>query len=880
MSDELAKSVKKLSNADRVSHYKAEFQKVEKAAHSFEVHDASNDALQYAALEAIFDFGQQIRLEPDVFEAFVLEHKLPWNKVTQKNPYNALIRLALPASTEKAWFSQCSRVLAYAHDHKPNEALRDWLVANGGISGCYKKAVEHFERSTTDKTGRSRAKRLEVASQKLIDAPLTDALSGIDMKGAAPGFFRSLVYFDGTDTRLVHVRDMPDHTAIETYLLDLVGPSDVETHAVADKPLFRFYRAVDLILGSCGESGSKEERHLLIWNDVQDDKTVTRLNLVSDLYTFANAVVTLTEAIPELDGKGLLLLAYADAKTFRKNFQYDDRWRFEADGSEVHLASEGKTPLRYRLAPLVERKAGRALRAGAAPTRRARHFRLTVEQMQSLISNTETVKKLCDNQNQDSLTPYPKPKRFQLRANGKALLLDTQEQPSVQTLFVDFKRPSANFQPHRELAIEDMVQLCETLERYKDDVTGHFADSDVEDAAFCINHDFLDGDRFEYTTPLVISVKMDRTLICEDLVAPILPSVAVPPAPASPFGPAKGSALSAGASISAKPLSTGRSASVSAPSARARNYELIEKNRRTKTTFPATPLPCRRAFGAFITSYLPNDPEHRESRKFDFEWQLEWWRRMTDIPVHVIASNWSDDEVAASSELGLLAAHRGSISRVGPRILIENRIDCLNQLYASNFDWGIIMDDDAVLMQEPQHNSSYRLFAEMAENGVAAYASVDVFAPIYGRKVPFNKELNGEGNPYSANHVFKKNTDLKGSMIVVKNFQKEGRAPLLPDPSFSMHGEDTYLVLQALALGYSTMTSWNMVLEELSGQSTFASGDDDRKDKMRDGHERLCDSFGHLGLRMKEGSHTLDKREFERQCWGEKAKKLVVSKPR
>ncbi|TCP74757.1 hypothetical protein C8J31_1379 [Rhizobium sp. PP-CC-2G-626] len=116
-------------------------------------------------------------------------------------------------------------------------------------------------------------------------------------------------------------------------------------------------------------------------------------------------------------------------------------------------------------------------------------------------------------------------------------------------------------------------------------------------------------------------------------------------------------------------------------------------------------------------------------------------------------------------------------------------------------------------------------------------------------------------------------------MIVVRNFAKEGRAPLLPDPSFLCHGEDTYLVLQALSLGYTTMTSWNMVLEELSGESTFAKSDRDRTEKMREGHERLVETFGPLDLRMKTGSHALDKKAFEARCWGGKPRLVEVTKP-
>lgn len=874
----MAKSVKKSSTADRVTHYNLEFRDVEKAAKAFETHDAKNDALQYLALEALFDFGQQIRAEPDVLESFVREHELPWNKVTAKNPYNALVHLTFRESRQKSWLSQCSNVLAYAHDQKINEPLHQWLE-NGGISGRYEKAVEHFARGTTGKSGRSKAMRLQTARDRLTASPLTEALTGVDMAGAAPGFFRSLVYYDGTTTRLVHVRDTPDDAATETYLLDLVGPADIRAHPLAEKPLFRLYRAIDLIVGSCGAPGKNEERHILIWNDKQDDETATRLKLVSDGYTFTNAEMTLVKSIVELNGLGPLFLSYADAETFRKDFQFDDEWRFDVQGPDVHLASSAKSPIRLRLLPIDERKDDRKLRGGAKPTRRSKHFRLTVDQMQGLASIVQTTRKLFDKERKDDLTPYPKPKRFQLAADGNALRLATPELPHVWSTFLTLKKPGASFHPHRELAIADVDQLCQALAPFGDDVTGYFADSDVEDAALCIEHHFLDGDHFAYASPLVISVKMDRTLVCDDIA--LVPTPLEPGSPPTPpEKPIRAPRQSGSSVVAAKPLSTGLVASVSEPASRARDYKRIEANRQIKRArFPASPSSSGRAFGAFITSYLPDASEHRKSRKFDFEWQLEWWRRTTDIPVHVIASNWTDAEIAESKELSLLGHHGGKITRVGPRILIENRIDCLNQLYASDFDWGIIMDDDAALMQAENHNSSYRLFAEMAANGNAAYDGVDVFAPIYGRKVPFNSELNGPDNPYAANHVFKKNTDLKGSMIVVRNFAKEGRELLLPDASFRCHGEDTYLVLKAVSLGYSTTTCWNMVLEELSGESTFAAGDGDRTEKMREGHERLVSEFGHLGLQMKDGSHSLDKQDFERRCWGDKRKEITVEKP-
>lgn len=252
---------------------------------------------------------------------------------------------------------------------------------------------------------------------------------------------------------------------------------------------------------------------------------------------------------------------------------------------------------------------------------------------------------------------------------------------------------------------------------------------------------------------------------------------------------------------------------------------------------------------------------------------------MTDIPVHVIASNWTDEEVAASKELGLLAGHGGTVIRQPAQSITRNRNLCLSQLYASDFDWGIVMDDDAVLMQGENHNSSYRLFAEMATNGKSVYEGVDLFQPIFGRQTPFNKKYDAKNNPYADNHVFKRSTNLKGTMIVVRNFAKEGRERLFLPEDFVFVGEDTYLTLQAISKGYAPMTCWNLILKELSGQSHFAMTDAGRTDKMRQGHDKLVEVFGHDGLRMNgDGSHKLDKSAFTGKFWGNKKKIVEVPK--
>ncbi len=867
-------AVKKQPIRDR-NYYDAQFATIRSAASDFEHNETQTENLLHVALDKIFEFGESIRQDPQAFESFLSGQGKTSNKVTKANPYNALIDLAFSDKRSKSWRSQMSNVLHLAAETIDDRPFLEWLVKNGGVSGCYELSVKHFARPAMAKAEKLRSTRLNTISEELKNKPIMKApLHGVSLPD---GFHRSMLFSKGGQTFLVDIRENDSDATIEKYLLEAMGDRAVTTHPLADKPLFPLYRAIDLICGTCKLSSASQLQCIAIWNDEAENGAVTRLRFLSEAYSFTNATVTLAHALPELDGKGQVILDLMDAETFRQQFQQDPEWTISQDKGALLLASNAESPTRLTLSP-VSNYADRKLRQGRKLGLRTRHFDMSLDEMQRDSKNLDIAMTLLQKANTQRAMPISRPKRFQWLLNGKHVELGFEQTSGM----MNTSYPSMAFKdktttvPQNELLVADAQAVWNSFLPYGEDIGGYVAHGEVEDAAFCIDHTFVNGDTIEYNAPLIIGRKLDPTQICEPFVPMTVP---VPPAPKTPPQESKGSTGS-GKPVGPSQTSTAKKASSRTSSVSpSRNYALVEKNRRAKTSFPATPSSSGRAFGAFITSYLPEDPTHRADRKFDFEWQLEWWRRMTNIPVHVIASNWTDAEIDASKELSLLGEHGGGITRVGPRILIENRIDCLQQLYASDFDWGIIMDDDAVLMQAENHNSSYRLFSEMALNGKDAYDGVDVFAPIYGRKTPFNKKLNAEGNPYAANHVFQKSTDLKGSMIVVRNFVKEGRAPLLPDPNFRCHGEDTYLVLQAVSLGYATMTCWNMVLEELSGESTFASGDDDRTDKMRDGHEQLVSKFGPLGLRMKSGSHSLDKRDFEARCWGDKPKQFSVPKP-
>lgn len=300
---------------------------------------------------------------------------------------------------------------------------------------------------------------------------------------------------------------------------------------------------------------------------------------------------------------------------------------------------------------------------------------------------------------------------------------------------------------------------------------------------------------------------------------------------------------------------------------------------RLPVLFPDRPYASAGKFAAFITSFLPIDQAARRERLTNLHRQLRWWRLMTDMPVNVFASNWTQAQIDADTELSLLPAHGGSVTSVPPQPLVLNRIACLKAFYASSYPWGVIMDDDAILYDSPAHNSGGAFFSQMARNTPAPYDGVDVFYPINPAKLPGQNQIWAKApGLYADHHVFDAGYDLKGSLFVIRNFPLYGRPAILPPASHLLHGEDTLFAVEAVSKGCTVFRCGNMVLKELSGPSHFQH----TKAVMRQGNQAIASLYAAQGLRMSGNaarSHLLDRSDFLRLCLTNARRRITVAKP-
>ncbi len=266
------------------------------------------------------------------------------------------------------------------------------------------------------------------------------------------------------------------------------------------------------------------------------------------------------------------------------------------------------------------------------------------------------------------------------------------------------------------------------------------------------------------------------------------------------------------------------------------------------------------SFAGYITSFLSDtDLELRKVRSEVVKRQINWWLENTEVPLFVTSMNYEPMH-------DYLSHSRLTYRDRPPMKANPARKWAFEQFYESNYDYGIFMDDDAILYNKEQHNSGAKFFEEMASH-IEDYQNIDVFFPINPQKIGFNPIWDKSPGLHETNHVFKRSMDLKGSMFIVRNFRKYGMTEVYPDPEFNWQ-DDTKFAIECVAAGHKVLQCENIILNELSGKaSNFAANPTDRLPHMKAGNTRIAEEFAHMGLKMDGDSHLLDRTEFLRKAW-------------
>jgi len=491
------RSVKLVSNSADSQLLEADthFRAVERAAREYERHQGRSNELLRSALSELYTFGEMLRTqatEPgrSLVEEFVTSKGLPWNAVTQRNPYNAFVKLAFQQSASSQ--SQYAAVLSFASDCRVELLdFSKWLQDGGGIKGRYPEAAEHYGSARKQRNSQERASRLKLA-RELLSARTHSQPVALPQGVAAPeGFALVLAKVDAAGNAVIIDVVKNDEAALEPVILSYAPNKATAKAALAAEPLGPLYRAIDLILGCSADKTGGHDRHVLLLNSFDRGSPICLVQAVSRAYTYAWAGMTLSGHVPGLPLGEPFILRSKDAAFFKREFANYRDWDVCANPSPC--IQNGRRDSTIELLPLDTES---PYRIGSVPPRREKPVLVSCNDQQSVLRFLR--ERLDEHERRSAKEKVPFSSTVIIRSEGGRLEISL---PTLLALSAVLGVSSPDRElSNRGLGTSDLTNVLASLTSYETDMEGTFIDSDVPDAGLCLQA-WFDDDLLSVVVP-------------------------------------------------------------------------------------------------------------------------------------------------------------------------------------------------------------------------------------------------------------------------------------------------------------------------------------------------------------------------------------------
>lgn len=212
-------------------------------------------------------------------------------------------------------------------------------------------------------------------------------------------------------------------------------------------------------------------------------------------------------------------------------------------------------------------------------------------------------------------------------------------------------------------------------------------------------------------------------------------------------------------------------------------------------------------FSVGIVSYC-GEGEIKEKRLRVHNQQLEW---LSKIPIFdeiiVVAMEYNDNEYSEIDPRIKYIKLEEKVHHCQGRDIILS-----NHFYNTDSDWILMLDNDAILYD---HFSAGNFFEEMKEIGMEKFQRVDCIQAIDPRQEPFSAYYQKNKDLIDNNIVLHFSPGLKGSLMLIKNFQKHHSFKAWFNPKMTYMG-DLEFACNLLENGFSVYKTKNIVLKEMA----------------------------------------------------------------
>lgn len=493
----MAKAPTSKPNAQAIAQLDQDFDKVKKLAESTEKQeDDAHDTLA-ETLDAMFEFGKQLRQDENVMEAFFASKpEIKFNKTTRENPYNGLVKLAFRDETKKAMQSKYARVLHFVHDSKLNMRVEDFVKTNG-IGECYTKAKDHFAGQRQKPGEYARDKKIELGQQALGQLSVSDPFQ-LDEPVSSP-FVRAVLRMNEDGKTAIVAEILPTSEAEwNNIFVRHCSARIAQSAALQGRPLSSLFHAVTGVAGFAPPSAPSAAIILRTLGT----SAIVEFGCTSA--SFRAARVVLKEPIVDLPAGQSYALPIAQALAFLADYPNAADWKIVVSDPDIAIRSD-HLQREFVLAPSQPK-----MRIGNFSGVKTKHFMLPWRQLRSVADERLLVSAI------EKTTGKRPPARLALLVDHRQLSVANSRHEKFTRAFLDLNHANARFASHRSLALTDIQALADLLDGYEQDFTGFFVDQTMPDAAMQIEHQRHDGVLL-VSIPMVLNDRMNYCETCEAL---------------------------------------------------------------------------------------------------------------------------------------------------------------------------------------------------------------------------------------------------------------------------------------------------------------------------------------------------------------------------
>lgn len=467
-----------------------------------EAHQSKSTDLLHDALAEVYDFGLTLFKLPSGRGSTSTQKFLEAAGVTftarhRTNPFLGLVKLAFPARSDSS-ISQYSTVLRYANQRKQTaHGFRNDLGSQG-IKNLLNEAMDALNSVGRANNEKAKAGRIKRAETFALSLPRSAAVALPDGKSAPEGFAVVLARISSDNQAEIVDVLLSERQAVDPYLLRYDQNASATSH-LYDAPLYRFFRAVDLLWGAAGRKGSA----LLLINEMDAGRDVCRVQIVSSERSFPGGTVSIDGHQGRLPTGKPFLLTGADAAVFCSSFtqhrdwQLDDQGELTADGLDNAITLDA-LPVKHDLRVALPSSNGSSIRIG-------------LEELDGFCDYVRARREEHGRQNK----PRKQKKEFSalIRLEEHAGRLIARLPTSLATYDLGEAAPGTAVSEPTFL-LSDLEALLAAANRHDLALVGDLLDGDVSDAGLDLRGE-LDGD----AVALMIPARIDRAyqLITEAL---------------------------------------------------------------------------------------------------------------------------------------------------------------------------------------------------------------------------------------------------------------------------------------------------------------------------------------------------------------------------